>query len=427
LKIFWSWQSDTPGKIGKHFVRKALEEAVAVLREPSVIEDPIEREAKEAMHVDQDRQGVAGSPDLAKTILEKIAAASVFIADVTPVSTMPSPPAEVEKRNMNPNVAIELGYALSALSDAKVLMVLNEHFGDRRFLPFDLAHKAGPISFRLAPDATKPEINAELGMLRGKLVNFLRPYLDAAVAASPTTVLREPVGASQAVFYQPRDTLATIGEDSDYTEFSAPDARGVFLRVIPRRAVQQPFSAGLLDRAVRESGLGPLWPSAYAGIRSGNGRGAIAIEPVRQGPDVYALTQAFRNGELWGVNRRLLVDDQQRGKYVPAQVFEATIGRSLRDYCKFLSEKLEMRPPYDIVAGAVGLAGFKIAFTDWTMDWYGPLHDNEFSVEFVLSELTEKAFNALTAKISDGLFYLSGYPRPAGQFGLQLAADELAK
>ena len=24
MKIFWSWQSDTPGKTGRHFVRDAL-------------------------------------------------------------------------------------------------------------------------------------------------------------------------------------------------------------------------------------------------------------------------------------------------------------------------------------------------------------------------------------------------------------------
>ncbi|RYD71410.1 MAG: hypothetical protein EOP84_24925 [Verrucomicrobiaceae bacterium] len=139
------------------------------------------------------------------------------------------------------------------------------------------------------------------------------------------------------------------------------------------------------------------------------------------------MTQVFRSGELWGVNRRLLVDDQQHGKFVPALPFEATIARSLREYCKFLSEKLETPPPYDIIAGVVGLAGFRIAFTDWTSGWYGPLHDNEFSSEFVLSEVTEQALSALTAKISDGLFYLSGYPRPAGQFGLQVSAAELSE
>jgi len=28
MKIFWSWQADTDGKTGRHFVRDALTEAV---------------------------------------------------------------------------------------------------------------------------------------------------------------------------------------------------------------------------------------------------------------------------------------------------------------------------------------------------------------------------------------------------------------
>ena len=35
MKVFWSWQSDTPGKTGRHFVRDALAEAVARLRQPA--------------------------------------------------------------------------------------------------------------------------------------------------------------------------------------------------------------------------------------------------------------------------------------------------------------------------------------------------------------------------------------------------------
>jgi len=33
MKVFWSWQSDSPGKIGRHFVRDVLEEAIKELKE----------------------------------------------------------------------------------------------------------------------------------------------------------------------------------------------------------------------------------------------------------------------------------------------------------------------------------------------------------------------------------------------------------
>ena len=33
MKVFWSWQSDTQGRIGRHFVRKSLEDAVYATEE----------------------------------------------------------------------------------------------------------------------------------------------------------------------------------------------------------------------------------------------------------------------------------------------------------------------------------------------------------------------------------------------------------
>src|SRR5258708_15824640 len=121
MKIFWSWQSDTPGKTGRHFVRAALLEAIERLKQPEgEVEEPTQAENRESMHLDQDRQGITGSPDLASTIMEKIDKSAVFVADVTPVATIPKRADDEtsrEKRNMNPNVAIELGYALRSLTD----------------------------------------------------------------------------------------------------------------------------------------------------------------------------------------------------------------------------------------------------------------------------------------------------------------------
>jgi hypothetical protein len=34
MKFFWSWQSDTPGAIGRYFVRDALLAAIKQLRQP---------------------------------------------------------------------------------------------------------------------------------------------------------------------------------------------------------------------------------------------------------------------------------------------------------------------------------------------------------------------------------------------------------
>ncbi len=147
MKVFWSWQSDTPGKTGRHFVRGALEAAIEDLRQPLDVEEPVERDVRENIHIDHDRKGVTGSPRLLETIFKKIDNAAVFVSDITPVSRIAAVrktgQLRTAKRNMNPNVAIELGYAIKAISEENVLMVLNEHYGGREFLPFDIQGNGG--------------------------------------------------------------------------------------------------------------------------------------------------------------------------------------------------------------------------------------------------------------------------------------------
>jgi hypothetical protein len=72
-------------------------------------------------------------------------------------------------------------------------MVQNTHYGNRDDLPFDLRHKAGPIQFTLAPDATKAEITAERAKLKGAFVSALRPHLKVKPAShSESTARRNP-------------------------------------------------------------------------------------------------------------------------------------------------------------------------------------------------------------------------------------------
>ena len=111
MKIFWSWQSDTDGRTTCHFVRAALAEAVKRLQEPDDVEEPFERDRREAIHLDHDRKDVSGTPELARTIFGKIDQAAVFVADVTLVAQLTRPSAgdeaPDEKWLINSNVAIE--------------------------------------------------------------------------------------------------------------------------------------------------------------------------------------------------------------------------------------------------------------------------------------------------------------------------------
>jgi hypothetical protein len=151
MKIFWSWRSDTPGKIGRYLVRDAMRDAIEELKQADEIEDA----TREALHLDQDIQGTTGSPDLVPTILEKIENSEVVVADVTIVGKT-----EEGDCLINSNAAIELGYALHACTNERVVLTFNEYYGGYEDLPFDLRHKGGAVVFNLAPEADREKISS---------------------------------------------------------------------------------------------------------------------------------------------------------------------------------------------------------------------------------------------------------------------------
>jgi hypothetical protein len=95
VTIFYSWQSDLPNGTNRSFIQKALETAAQDLRnDNSIAVEPV---------VDRDTANTPGSPDIADTILKKIDAADIVVADVSIINhgskARPTP---------NPNVLIEM-------------------------------------------------------------------------------------------------------------------------------------------------------------------------------------------------------------------------------------------------------------------------------------------------------------------------------
>jgi hypothetical protein len=65
--------------------------------------------------IDRDTKDVPGAPHIARTILEKVAAADVFVADVSITQGTGG-----HRATPNPNVLIELGYAMCSLGDSRM-------------------------------------------------------------------------------------------------------------------------------------------------------------------------------------------------------------------------------------------------------------------------------------------------------------------
>lgn len=164
MKIFYSWQSDLESKHNRNFIKDCLERAVKKLNK--------KLELDEAVRLDQDTKDVAGTPDIANTIFRKIQDSTVFIGDVSFIAGD-----EGKKLCSNPNVMIELGYALSSLTDLCVVNVMNTAYGKAEGnLPFDLNHKRWPIQYELNDDNFSNKRNVRDSLVND-FYNAIKPIL----------------------------------------------------------------------------------------------------------------------------------------------------------------------------------------------------------------------------------------------------------
>jgi hypothetical protein len=170
---FYSWQSDLPNATNRGFIQQALEKAAAkIASDDAVAVEPV---------IDRDTKGVAGSPDIANTIFGKIAACDVFIADVSIINQEAT-----GRHTPNPNVLIELGYALRTLSFERVILVFNLAYGKLEDLPFDLRMRR-VMTYNVFKES---ESKAEE---RKKLESTLEEALRAAIQHIPKAEPELPV------------------------------------------------------------------------------------------------------------------------------------------------------------------------------------------------------------------------------------------
>ena len=127
MTAFYSWQSDLPKDV-INLHRKAVEEAIAKFNKTAV----------EPVKFDEATRDETGSPDISNLIFNKISSCDIFIADVSTINHL-----SLETRKLpNPNVCIELGYAVSKIGWERIILIFNEAFGDfKTELPFDMAKR----------------------------------------------------------------------------------------------------------------------------------------------------------------------------------------------------------------------------------------------------------------------------------------------
>jgi hypothetical protein len=123
MKVFYSWQSDTDQKINRYFIQDALLKIAKDFAKENILN----------IEIDQATRDEPGSPNIPATIFKKIDECVIFVADISFINEF-----DAKRRTPNPNVLIELGYAIKNHGYEKTILIFNNKFGKPEELPFDI-------------------------------------------------------------------------------------------------------------------------------------------------------------------------------------------------------------------------------------------------------------------------------------------------
>lgn len=343
MKVFWSWQSDSPGKNNHYFVRDALELAL------KKVADDLDLTEAERPEVDHDTKGEPGLVSIVDTIFEKINQAAVFVGDLTYVGKT-----EKGKLLPNPNVMIELGHAITVLGPERIILVSNRAYGGQpEDLPFDLRHRRAPISYDLPDTASNEDRKKAQGELVGALESALAGCLGRVLDQAAKTV-EYPAASSRP---DDRSTWLDTGKLIEHLDFHHDGKRSTwevleaprfYLRVIPAR-----YDGNMSARDIHDlhllNVLSP-WVNGDGGV---NSLGVVNVG-LHRDRTIHAATQWFKkSSEVWAFNcLATFVRGEQRllaWREIPKS-WREHLGRTLA----FLVH-IGVTGPFQVEAGVTGL------------------------------------------------------------------------
>ena len=152
VTVFYSWQSDLPNNTNRGFIQSVIEKAIKTIKRDETFDLDI--------CLERDTQGEPGSPNIVSTILQKIDACDIFVADISIVTRDLQ---EGQRFSPNPNVMIELGYAIKSVGWDRIILFCNEIYGAGEKLPFDIQQHRR-IGYALNPDDDKSVVRDRLSV-----------------------------------------------------------------------------------------------------------------------------------------------------------------------------------------------------------------------------------------------------------------------
>lgn len=423
MKVFFSWQTDTPARVGRNFLRDALKEAITQLK---VAAGLAEADRSSAAPTEPDEERTVGSPGQLREMMRQIDAASTLVADVTPIGqsmkSIGTADASHGKKFVDSNVAFESGYGVHALGERKLVLVMNAHYGWHDDLPPDLRNLGGALTFTLVPNASRPEIEAERKKLVSKLVTTLSQSLNAPPSVNgPASTTPGP---NRAAYYRQGEILARSGKPGpSEIGYSYSSDMLCYLRLIPLPALERPLSLASLNKVVNRAPL--LSREPEGGLTGKNDYGAIAFEPASppsRGPgNLASSTQLFITGELWSIGGTLIANERgERPQWIKlpflsSVIFERVYYDHLRSLTTFALEQMSLSAPWEVECGIAGSRGLHLWVS--AQDTLGPMVQPDVIVRRTMKTATDAEMDAVLLEFFGMVHAAAGAERAAALHG----------
>ena len=170
--IFFSWQSDLDSKTHRNFIEKCIKKSIKSINKNEDLRIYVE--------YDRDTLGLLGTPDISSSIFEKISKCTLFVADISNITS------NSQRSIPNPNVLIELGFAINVLGWEKIICFFDINTGKIENLPFDIRQKR-VLAYNPFEESEEKKIVSILNenilalYSQGKLANPLNDYMKGKI------------------------------------------------------------------------------------------------------------------------------------------------------------------------------------------------------------------------------------------------------
>jgi len=240
-------------------------------------------------------------------------------------------------------------------------------------------------------------------------------WITGAVEIQPVSEETQPT-FNKAAYFTEGEVLSPTGYDLAYRIESLS-----YVRLVPRVTLGSPIALATLKDVVLAAPL--LRDGAYATVLHGlNPYGAITC--TFTGSNLIASTQLFQNGEIWCVSAALNRTERDRvPQYVQlprlsAFVLEQTYYDTLRRLTEFATTKLELKPPWDVELGLVGVKGLYFnSESNPLSNQVGPVHKLEISHRCPLGDSKAHTLDEILLSFFSKVFDSVGERRPTHLYG----------